>query len=69
MVKILLGLEEVAPDIPDDEGRTPLSHAAENGHEEVVKILLKRKEVNHDTQIVTAEYSSRMQLGLGVRGW
>jgi len=43
---MLLGLEEVSPDEPNNYGKTPLSHAAEGGREGVVKILLGRGEVN-----------------------
>lgn len=32
----------------DDDGRTPLSLAAKEGHEEVVRLLLKREDVNAD---------------------
>ena len=33
---------------PDEYGQKPLSHAAGNGHDEVVKILLRWQEVNPD---------------------
>jgi len=39
-VKMPLAKEEVNPDKPDEDGRTPLSHATWDGHEGVVKILL-----------------------------
>ena len=39
-MEILLGRDDVNPDIPDCNGRTPLWDAAENGHREVVKMLL-----------------------------
>jgi len=46
-VELLLGREDVNPDIPDTEcGQTPLSWAAENGHEGIVKLLLGREDVN-----------------------
>jgi len=44
IVKILLGLEKV--DQSDNEGRTPLPHAAEVGHGEVVELLLGQGRVN-----------------------
>ena len=46
MAKILLARDDVNTDIPDNEGTTPLSWAARNGHEGVVKILLERDHVN-----------------------
>ena len=46
VVKLLLGREEVNPDIPEEHGRTPFMFAALRGHERVAKILLGRDEVN-----------------------
>ena len=46
LVKILL--EEVDPDMPDDNGRTPFSHAAEGGRELVLKTLLGRPDIEPD---------------------
>ena len=46
VVKLLLGREEVDPDIPEEHGRTPFMFAALRGHERVAKILLGRDEVN-----------------------
>jgi len=48
VVKVLLEREGVNPEEICDGGRTPLSHAAENGHAGVVKELLGRDEVNPD---------------------
>jgi len=48
VVKILVGREEVNPDLTGDGGRTPLSHAAVSGNEGVVKQLLEQEEVNLD---------------------
>ena len=46
-MKLLLGRKDVNPDIPDTwDGRTPLSKAAGNSHEGVVKLLLGRGDVN-----------------------
>jgi len=39
----------VNPDSPSKYGRTPLSSAAGNGHEGIVKLLLGRKDVNPDS--------------------
>ena len=47
-MKILLGLDEINPDKPDDEGRTPLWGAALFGNVVVAKMLLERAEVNPD---------------------
>jgi len=44
--EILLGREEVSADKPDNEGRIPLSYAAEKGYEGMVKMLLGRQEVS-----------------------
>jgi hypothetical protein len=38
---LLLGRKDVAADSVDREGRTPLSYAAELGHEAIVKMLLE----------------------------
>jgi len=43
---MLLEREGVNPDKPNYAGQTPLSYAAWQGHEGVVKILLEREEVN-----------------------
>ena len=45
---MLLERDEVHPDKPGNDGRTPLSLAALGGHTEVVKMLLERDEVNPD---------------------
>jgi len=46
----LFGRRYVNPDAPDTSyGQTPLSWAAGNGHEGIVKLLLERKDVTPDT--------------------
>jgi len=41
-VDLLLRREDVNPNRPDENGRTPLVYAAVNGHKEVVKLLQAR---------------------------
>ena len=49
VVKQFLDREDVNPDKPDNEGRTPLSWAASQGHEHVVKLLLCLEGVDPET--------------------
>jgi len=46
---LLFGKKYVDPDSSSTSGLTPLSFAAENGHEGVVKLLLGRQDVNPDS--------------------
>ena len=46
VVRMLLGQDDIEPDKPDSNGRTPLMRAACNGNEEVVRMLLARNDVN-----------------------
>ena len=46
---MLLARKEVYPDMPDNNRRTPLSHAAEHVGDRFAKILLGREEVHPDT--------------------
>jgi len=48
-VRVLLEQNEINPSIANEYGRTPLSFAAENGHEGIVRILLERNDVSPDT--------------------
>jgi ankyrin repeat protein len=45
-VQLLLSRHYVNPDSKDKEGRTPLWHAAEGGHHDVVRVLLDRNDVD-----------------------
>lgn len=44
-MKLLLNRDDVATDSRDKYGWTPLSWAAEEGHETIVKLLLSRDDV------------------------
>ena len=48
VVNLLFGERYVNPNSISEYGRTPLSWAAENGHEGIVALLLERKDVNPD---------------------
>ena len=39
VVRLLLATGQVDPDSKEEDGQTPLSYAAEYGHEAVVKLL------------------------------
>jgi len=45
-VRLLLGREDVDPDMLDRFGQAPILRAAKHGHEAVVKLLLGRGDVN-----------------------
>jgi len=63
---MLLERKDINPEHPDTEyGRTPLSLAAQGGHEGVVKMFLERSDVNPD-QLDTE--SGRTPLSLAVGG-
>ena len=70
-MKILLGQEGVDPDRPDNNGRTPLSHAAKSACEgtELLKYYSSAKRLNTNSQIIADEHLSRMPLLLGTREW
>lgn len=48
MAKILLRREELIPDKLDGYGATPLSVAAQNGHDSVVKLIFGQEAVSID---------------------
>jgi len=52
---MLLGREDVNPNIPDKRGRTPLSRATWKGHDGVAKLLLEREGVDSGIPTKTAQ--------------
>jgi len=46
VVKILLGRDEINPNMPGKDDQTPLLRAARNGHERVLKILLGGNDID-----------------------
>ena len=49
-MRLLLARDDISPDKPDNDGRTPLWGASSNGNEGVVRLLLARDDVNPDKQ-------------------
>ena len=48
VISLLFGRKYVNPNRPDYLGQTPVSRAAQNGHEGVVRLLLEREDVTPD---------------------
>ena len=69
MVKLLLRQEEIDPDKQAAQGQTPLSWAARDEREGVVKILLGRDDISPISQLGAAEYHSGGLPAMGVREW
>jgi ankyrin repeat protein len=49
-VKLLLHTGNVDADSKNNDGQTPLSWAARNGHEAIIKLLLNTGNVNADSK-------------------
>jgi ankyrin repeat protein len=50
VVKLLLKANQAEVDSKDENGRTPLSWAAGNGHEATVKLLLDMGKIDADSK-------------------
>lgn len=50
MVELLLAIKKINTNIKDSNGRTPLSYAAECGHDTVVTLLLKQDDIEVDLE-------------------
>ena len=64
VVRLLLGREDINPDMPSSSDQTPLLWAVQQGHEGVVKLLLGRKDVSPDYAEI---YYGRTPLRWGAR--
>lgn len=49
-MQLLIGRDDVNVDSKDNEGRTPLSVAAEEGYEDIVQLLTGRDDVDVDSE-------------------
>jgi len=67
-IGLLKDVEGGEADMVDGWGRTPLMWAVESGHEGMVKLLLKRKDVNPTREIITTEHHSSVQPMVGMKG-
>ena len=55
MVKLLVERDDIEADSKDSYGWTPLSRAAQQGHETVVKLLVERDDVEADSKDFTGQ--------------
>ncbi len=60
----MLSYDDVDINTQDELGLTPLSHAAENGHENVVRLLLGRPTIEPDK----ADFENRTPLAYAAGG-
>ena len=69
-VKLLIKHSSLATDRADFEGRTPLSHAAEEGHYEVMQLLLTQEidvdSRNTDGRIISFYFPYKPSIPLGL---
>jgi len=63
VMRILLGRPEVNPNMQNNDGRTPLSYAAEGGYQGMVRLLLEREEVSPNV----ADNDGRTPLSFAIR--
>ncbi|KAL9565307.1 hypothetical protein ACKAV7_010667 [Fusarium commune] len=49
-VKLLVSSEKINVNLHDDEGLTPLSHAAQQGNEEIIQMLLSKPDLDVDAK-------------------
>jgi len=69
VVRILLGRDDVDPNLPSEDGQTPLLQAAYGGREGVVKSLLRRAMSTQTSQMRRAGPRSGGPLTVGIREW
>ena len=65
-MNLLLAREEVAANSRDNVGWVPLSYAAANGHEGVVKLLLGKDGIEADLKINIVNYDKTARIPLSV---
>lgn len=68
-IEKLLVREEVNPEKLDDDGDTPLTCAAHDGREGVIKILPEQEGVDPYKPIIPEIHHSRMLLGGDMKEW
>lgn len=66
--KLLLGQNDIDPNRPDNESRTPLSWAAQHGHQALVKYY-SDKTSTPTSQMSAAAHNFQGPPGIGTREW